>query len=38
LAESFETELFQNRCLVFRSPAKIYLFLNLKNSVMSASP
>jgi hypothetical protein len=36
--EAFEIALFQNGCLAFRSPASIDLRLNLKSSVMSASP
>jgi hypothetical protein len=35
--EWFETLLFQNWCLVFRSFIKMHLFLRLKSSIMSAS-
>jgi hypothetical protein len=35
--EGFETALFQNGFLAFRSPAKIDLGLKLKSSVMSVS-
>jgi hypothetical protein len=35
--EKFETALFQNGCLAFRSPAKIDLRLKLKSSVISIS-
>jgi hypothetical protein len=37
LPEGFETALFQNGCLAFRSPAKIDLRLKVKCSVMSVS-
>jgi hypothetical protein len=35
--EGFETALFQNGCLAFRSPASIDLRLKPKSSMMSAS-
>jgi hypothetical protein len=37
LLKGFETVLFQNKCLAFRSPANIVLCLKLKSSVMSVS-
>jgi hypothetical protein len=37
LPEGFETVLFQNGCLAFRSNARTDLRLNFKSSMMSAS-
>jgi hypothetical protein len=37
LPEGFETALFQNGCLVFRSSARMDLCIKLMSSMMSAS-
>jgi hypothetical protein len=36
--EEFETALFQNGCLAFRSPARIDFLLELKSSDVSVVP